>query len=154
LACDVQYLDRAFVGDNVEFEITVRNTGDVPLHNVQVRVDIPFQLSHPDGKTVVVNAGDLDINGQHQTVLKMSAKEVGDAIQTLDVAANENVEVRGNTRMVIVDHGKVADYLPPLPETIPAKVKLTPIPDKQKPGGECCCQKSPVVRALPAVTQP
>jgi hypothetical protein len=38
VACDIQHLDRVSVGHELELEITVRNTGDLKLHGVKVRM--------------------------------------------------------------------------------------------------------------------
>ncbi len=148
LACAVQYLDRVYVGDSIELEITVRNTGDTTLHDVQVRIAIPDQLSHPDGKTVIFDAGKLLVRGQNRTVLKMSALQAGDAVNSLEAAAAEKIEARGNTRILVVERSKEPNPLPPLPEVIPSPPKLVPIPAKTispvklPPNDECCCQRS------------
>ena len=45
----------------------------------------PGQLSHRDGGSVVFDAGDLEVSGRNQTVLKMSAKQAGEAVNVLQV---------------------------------------------------------------------
>lgn len=134
LACDVAYVDRAYVGDKVDFEITVRNTGDTPLHTVQVRIDIPEQLSHPDGDTVVFNAGDLDVRGQNRTVVKLSARKVGQAVNSLSLTSAEEVAVHGATQLVVVERQAGQ---PPV---------LQPIPSSKKSEGACCCQRAPIAQ--------
>ncbi len=152
LACDIQYLDKVYVGDEVDLEITVRNTGDTKLHNVQVRIDVPNQLSHRDGKNVVFEAGTLDVSGRNQTILKMSAKQAGDAVNVLQVAAVEQVVARGQARIVVVERGKEPAALPETIRSQPAvgpapATKVSPVPTQ--PAKNCCCQELSMIRSEP-----
>ena len=164
LACDVQYRERVQVGEDVELEITVRNTGDTALHDVQIQMEIPHQLSHRDGKTFVLNAGNLPIEGRYQSVLRVSAVRPGDAVNQLQVAAAERIEARGETRITVLERPKEPtlpvreDPLPtPQPTPLPPKpvpevpvapkaapagpVAPKPVPAPSVPVNNCCCQQ-------------
>ena len=155
LACDVQYLEKAKVGDTVDMELTVRNTGDIPLHDVKVVIDIPQQFSHPSGKRVVFDAGNLKVKGQNQTVLKLAAKQVGDGLYRLAIKAAEPVDANGTAKIVVVEREKVIPTTPAIapvenpPKTPPAPAKpapvriMTPQPTPS-PGGPCGCQQASI----------
>lgn len=125
-ACDVRYLDAVYVGDNVEVEITVRNTGNTQLNNVQVEIGVPDQLAHPDGKSVVFAAGNLDVNGQNRTILKMSAKQVGAAVNPLRVGSAEQIEAHGKTHITVIER----DKKPKTAATAPAPAKAPAVPSQ------------------------
>ena len=155
LVCDIRYLEKVRVGDDVELEIAVRNTGNTPLHNVQVKIVVPEQLSHLDGKNVIFEAGDLPVRGKNQTVLKMSATQAGDAVNQLQVASAEQIEARGTARILVVE--KSDEPAPAPPETIRPKKPLTPVPANkapQQPVDACCCQQVSASRTVPGTPIP
>ncbi|WP_157605048.1 hypothetical protein [Schlesneria paludicola] len=163
LACDVQYLERVRVGDEVELEITVRNTGDTALHDVRVRMELPSQLSHRDGKNFLINAGNLPIQGRYQSVLRVAAVEVGDAVNQLQVAAAERIEARGETKITVLERAKepAPAAIPPVPATTPAPVKAKPVPAAPKPiptpsvpVNNCCCQQLSMLDIVPEFWSP
>lgn len=139
LICDIRYFDAAYVGDEVEVEIIVRNTGNTPLNDVKVEVDVPDQLAHPDGKSVVFAAGNLDINGTNQTIVKMSARQVGEAENQLRVASAEQIEARGKTRINVLERAKKPN---PVPQPAPA------VPQQNFNG--CFCQPMSMFKYSPS----
>ena len=149
LACDIQHLDRVAVGKSVELEITVRNTGNIKLHGVKVQIDVANQLSHRDGRAVVFDAGNLPVNGQNRTVLRLSAVEAGEAVNLVQADAEEAVEAKG--RMIIHVSGPHKEKTPvprtdtPQPRRDTARsTSKTPepsTPSKPLSEGACCCQK-------------
>jgi len=145
LACDVKYLDKVAVGDDVEMAITIRNTGDINLHQVQLRIEVPSNLSHQDGNSILFDAGNLQVDGRKQTILRLSAQRVGEAVNVLQVVAAERIEAHGQARIQIVEQQK--DVPPPIPETIPGKPSA-PRPATQ-PKLQCCCQSTPTASFQP-----
>lgn len=121
VACDLNYPETAYVGDAIELYLTVRNRGDVELHNVQVRIHLPAQLSHPDGREFVFKAGSLQPNAREQTVVKLSALQSGDAVNGLKVTAGEHIQAKGQATIKVLDRPST---------TAPAKPKPTS-PTKQ-----------------------
>ena len=152
LACDIQHLDRVTVGDELELEITVRNTGDTKLHQVKVQIVIPDQFSHRDGKTLVFDAGNLPVSGQNRTVVKLSARDAGDAVHVIRVNSEESVEAHGRMTVQVVERRKERELsISPL-DTKRAEIPATttnnafsrsaPVSARAIPVGECCCQKA------------
>ena len=156
LACDIQYLDRVHVGDDVEMEITVRNTGDVTLHNVKFEIEFPSQFSHPEGQTVVFDAGSLTVKGQKETVLRFSAVEAGEAVNLIRLTSSEQVHASGSNTIKVAERRPEIKSVAPLPEPVPAKPstdwKLTNPATSQRQSSDaksCCCQKPQVSRLEP-----
>lgn len=163
LECDIAHLDRVYLGDDVDLEITVRNTGDTTLHRVQVAVDVPAQLSHHYGKTVVIEAGNLPVRGQKQTVIKLAAVQSGEAVNKLRIDAKERVEARGQTSLQVVERRpkelpkepvtqtKSTSVPAPKPVAKPpvAKPLTKPKPLPAQPIEECCCQRVTLIPELP-----
>lgn len=121
-ACDFRYLDRAYVGDQIDLEIAVRNTGDVDLHDVKVRLELPAQFSHQNGKELTFDAGMIPVSGRNQTVMKVSAVSTGQAVHVVKVATTEKVHARGEAHIEVVERAK---SVPAVPPTIPAKPATT-----------------------------
>ena len=113
LACDIQYIEQAYIGENVDLQIAVRNTGDTDLHDVKVRVEIPDQFSHDEGKSVVISAGTIAVGGRSDQILKMSAIQIGDVANELRVAAAEHIVAKGKAKIAVVERPKDT---PPAPE--------------------------------------
>jgi uncharacterized repeat protein (TIGR01451 family) len=122
LVLDVGYLDRVDVGSELEFEITVRNTGDCPLHDVQVVFEVPQQLEHSDGKLVSFAAGDMATNERKATKLRLKGIEAGLAVSNLRVAAMEPIIAKGQATIRVVD------------------AKANTEPPSSGPAAKCCCQ--------------
>ena len=160
LACDIQYFEIAYVGEEVDLQIAVRNTGDTELHDVKVRIEIPEQFSHRDGKSVVIDAGTLPVSGRSEKILKMSAVRVGDTANQLRVAAAERIEARGKARIAVVEREKESPAVPPVPETMksqpqkatPAPKAVTPIPSQ--PVNNCYCQEVSMTDPTPLRRMP
>lgn len=152
LACDIQHLDRVTVGDELELEITVRNTGDTKLHQVKVQIVLPEQFSHRDGKTLVFDAGNLPVSGQNRTVVKLSATEAGDAIHFIHVNSEEAIEAHGRMTVQVTERRNQRELSITPPETTRATnhapknsvtvPRTVPLPSRSIPLGECCCQKA------------
>ena len=154
LECDLAHLDRVYLGDEIELEITVRNTGDTTLHDVRVAVEIPEQLSHRSGRTVVIRAGNLPVQGQKQSLVKLAAIRPGEAINRLRIDATERVQARGQASIQVVERPKQEPPRAPVTQTRSTSVPATRTPAKPKPlpsplpsslpsqpVEECCCQR-------------
>ncbi len=161
LACDIQYLDRVHVGDDVEMQITVRNTGDVTLHNVKFEIEFPGQFSHPEGQTVVFDAGSLTVKGQKETVLRFSAVEAGEAVNLIRLTSAEQVHASGSNKIQVAERRPEKKSVAPTPEPDPTKPptnwKLTNPATSQRQSSDaksCCCQKLQVSRLEPFARVP
>ena len=160
LACDIEYLDRVHVGDDVEMEITVRNTGDVTLHDVKFEIEFPSQFSHRDGPSVVFEAGSLTVKDQKETVLKFSAVEAGEAVNLVRLTSAEHVHASGRNTILVVDRRQEKNSTTPTPEPVgiksPSNWKLKkPVTSQtQSEAKSCCCQKLQVSRLEPVVSFP
>jgi uncharacterized repeat protein (TIGR01451 family) len=144
VACDFNYLEQVYVGEEFDLEVTVRNTGDTALHNVQVRLDLPSELAHRDGNQIVIDAGNLQVNGRNQRVLRVSARQVGEAVNKLQVASAERIEARGRANIQVVERPKEPALLVPVPEPVKPKPQTISSPEAP-PGGKCCCQRTPII---------
>ena len=152
VACDIQHLDRVAVGNVVELEITVRNTGDLKLHGVKVRISVPDQLSHREGSTVIFDAGNLPVSGQNRTVIKLSAKKAGEAVNLIHVEADEPVKAHGRMVIEVVDRRKKVDPPAPQKRSFETKEQSSPKPlatiNQNSTGTGCCCQKVTIPRLI------
>ena len=153
LACDFKYLERVYVGDDFDLEVTIRNTGDSALHDVQVRIELPAELSHRDGNSLVIDAGNLQVHGRNQKVLTVSAKQAGDAVNMVQVASAERIEAHGRANILVVERKNEPAALPPIPDTIRPKPQ-TVTPRIAQPTGNCCCQRLPVTQIEPSLRLP
>ena len=160
LACDIEYLDRVHVGDDVELQITVRNTGDVTLHDVKFEIEFPSQFSHREGQTVVFEAGRLSVKGQTETVLRFSAVEIGEAVSLIRLTSAEHVHAAGRNTIQVVERRQQTNSITPPPESVrdkaPDNWKLTnPNASQTKSESKsCCCQKLQVSRLDPVALFP
>ena len=148
VACDVDHLEQVYVGEEVEMKLTLRNTGETTLHAVKIEVDIPRQLSHPDGPRVIVQAGNIPVLGVQHAILRLSAVIPGEAINRLHLQTNEQVEARGSAAIVVVSR--------PSEKPIPTPISSKPIiprplakPLPALPINNCCCQPFIAVRFEP-----
>lgn len=149
VAVDVDTQPRAIVEDLLEIGITVRNTGDVKLHDVRVQVQLPEQLHHRRGDEVQAMISELDVGGSQRATLRVRADSPGRAVMAFDVAAAEPTQVNAE-RVILVDPKPAP---PPAPKPVPvakapAAPKATPKPKpttvavtrpQPKPAAPCCC---------------
>lgn len=135
LSMDVQNQPRAMVDEMVEIAITVRNTGDVPLHNVQVVVELPEHLKHRRGAEVEYAIAELPVRGSERAVLRVVAHSSGQAVCKLHVTAAEPAEAK--SRAVVEVQTRPARHQPKIAKTAPAAKQPTPAPT---PPRNCCCQ--------------
>jgi hypothetical protein len=150
VSLDVHNEPKAIVDDLVEIGITVRNTGDVPLHDVCVRAHLPEQLKHRQGTEVEYTIRSLAVNGTQKAVLRVVADSAGKAVCRIEVTAAEPTEAKQKTVVDVV--AKTAPMpiakteprkTPPIPITIPKRPG--PAPSPAKPAGNCCCQSQPAM---------
>jgi len=145
LSFDVQNQPRATVDDLVEFAIVVRNTGDLPLHDVRVVAHLPEQLKHRIGSEVEYTIRQLPVRGSERTVLRVVAQSSGQAICRLHVSADEPAEAKSKAvvevdpKPVVPEPPKVAREEPKPPISIPKR----PAPPAPKAPANCCCQSQP-----------
>ena len=160
LACDIQYLDRVHVGDDVEMEITVRNTGDVTLHEVKFEIEFPAQFSHSDGQKVVFDAGSLTVKGKRETVLRFSAVEAGEAVNLIRLTSAEQVHASGQNTILVSERRQEQKSVTQTPEPLPIKPpnnwnRTNPATSQVLPEVKsCCCQKLQASRLEPVALFP
>jgi hypothetical protein len=160
LACDIQYLDRVHVGDDVEMEITVRNTGDVTLHDVKFEIEFPSQFSHQEGQTVIFEAGNLAVRGQKATVLKFSAVEAGEAVNFIRLTSAEHVHASGSNTIEVAERRQEKKSVIPVEEPLPInspnnRNHTNPATSHIPPDAKrCCCQKLQAPRLEPVARLP
>lgn len=135
VSLDVQNQPRATVDDIVEIAILVRNTGDVPLHDVRVVAELPEHLKHRRGTEVELTIDTLPVRGSERAVLRVVAQSAGKAICKLHVAANEQAEAK--SRAVIDVQAKPVKQEPKVAKRAPAPKQAVPPPN-------CCCPLQPV----------
>ena len=141
LSFDVKTVPSVRVDDTVEIAIVVRNTGDVPLHDVRVFAQLPEQLKHRQGNEVEYTINVLPVKGTERTVLRVVAAKSGQAICNLHVAATEPASAE--SRAVIEVNAKPA---PPVivksdpPRTKPTQPVSPARPKPVAPSANCCCQ--------------
>lgn len=148
LACDVDYPEKVLIGNAVELKIRVRNTGETTLHDVKVRIELPDQLSHPDGNELIFDAGKILMHGHAQTVVELTASQVGDAVNVLQATSAEHIRAQGRVSILVVERPKEPVPLVTNPESnrpkplpIPSSArKLEPLAEKHVE--RCCCQRS------------
>lgn len=142
---DVQNQPKALVDDIVEIGVIVRNTGDVPLHDVRVKADLPEQLKHPQGTQVEYTVRALPVGGVEKAVLRVVADSSGKAVCRFHVTADEPTEAKSKAIVEVAAKPAPAPIAkveprktPPVPITIPKKPGPAPAP--AKPASNCCCQ--------------
>ena len=149
-ACDIQHLDRVTVGKEISLEMTIRNTGNTSLHRIKVEIEIPDQLSHREGRSVVYDVGTLPVAGQKQTLVKLSARQAGEAVYLVHVTADESVSLRGRNVIQVVEPRSQPNQPIPATRTVPQPVSSPPVsqpvPLIRSAPDACCC---PNVTMLP-----
>lgn len=154
LECDVAHLDRIYMGEEIDLEIVVRNTGNTTLHQVKVAIEVPDQLAHRDGRRVIFEAGNLPVNARKQTVVRLAAIQAGEAVNRLHVNARERVDARGQTSLQVIERPKRDREREPVTQTRstsepapppPAKPRTLPLQKVE----ECCCQRVSMTIDLP-----
>lgn len=145
LSFEVQNQPRAIVDDLVEFAIVVRNTGDLPLHDVRVVAHLPEQLKHRQGTEVEYNIPQLPVRGTERAVLRVVAQSSGQAICRLHVSAEEPAEAKSKAvvevaaRPVRPEPQKITRDEPKPPISVPKR----PMPAPAVAPLNCCCQSQP-----------
>jgi hypothetical protein len=79
-------------------------------------------------------------------VIKLSAREAGEAINLIHVEAEEAVKAHGRMVVQVVDRRKEKDQTPPQPRSLKTSSnhsgsKPLATVNQTKPATECCCQK-------------
>jgi hypothetical protein len=160
LSFDVQHQPRAIVEDLVEMNIVVRNTGDVPLHDVRVVAQLPDQLKHRRGQEVEYVINRIPVSGSERAILRVVAETSGRAVCHVHVASQEAVE--SNSKAIIDVEAKPARPEPPKitkiepapkprPNPTPAPTHA-PAPKRPTPppaSSNCCCQMQPAMDLSP-----
>ncbi|WP_145266374.1 COG1361 family protein [Calycomorphotria hydatis] len=86
------------IGEAVPIEFEVLNTGDTTLSDITLESTLPPQLSHRNGRDLVLEIGTLAAGETHSAKLTVSAAQLGEAILFTEVASHE-----GLTKTVIAD---------------------------------------------------
>lgn len=145
--CAVKHVERATVGDMVELEIVVNNTGDTALTDVRIFVEVPAELKHRQGAEVEYEVGSLPRRGSRKATLRLLADAPGKATCRVHALAHEDVEAKA--RAVIEVAAKPAPRAPESPRPAPKPApkpaaKPLPIPTS----GNCCCPGQPIAAIL------
>jgi len=91
-----------------EVVIEVRNTGNVPLHDVRIWADVPPALVHRHGPQLEYEAGSLAPGESHVTVLRVLAGQAGLAVAGLRVISAEQAEAETEVRLTVLDQNAAA----------------------------------------------
>ena len=75
------------VDETLEVEIEVRNDGDADARDVSIYADVSRALLHRYGSELEYRVGDIPVGGVHRTVLRMSGREAGDGLISLQATA-------------------------------------------------------------------
>lgn len=151
LSFEVQNQPRAIVDDLVEFAIVVRNTGELPLHDVRVVAHLPDQLKHRQGTEVEYNIAQLPVRGTERAVLRVIAQSPGQAICRLHVSADEPAEAKSKAVVDVepkplrTEPQKITRDEPKPPISVPKR----PQPTAPTPPLNCCCQSQPFIFVEP-----
>ena len=100
-----------YVGDDVEFKLTVTNTGNLDLTNVHIIDELPSFLTYnydaTDSPTVELdhriewNLGTLSIGASEDIFFSAHADSVGDADNTVEVSSDEGVGDADNAHITV-----------------------------------------------------
>lgn len=88
LAIAAKMLSRGVrVDETLEVEIEVRNDGDAEARNVAIYADISPTFEHRYGRELEYRIGNLPAGGVHRTVLRLSGREPGEGLVSLQALA-------------------------------------------------------------------
>lgn len=129
------------VDETLEVEIEVRNEGDGDAHQVAIYADISPTFEHRFGRELEYRIGDLPAGGSHRTVLRLSGREAGEGLVSLQALAAATVPAA--TRI----QSAVQPRLAAAPQPITRTAGREPLPESapQRP--------APARETAPAVTQ-
>ncbi len=75
------------VDETLEIEIEVRNEGDAAARNVAVYADVSPMFDHRYGRELEYRIGDLPAGGSHRTVLRLTGRQTGEGLVSLQAMA-------------------------------------------------------------------
>ncbi len=96
LVLKVQGTERALIGDNASFLVSVTNPGDGPAEQVKVNAELSPGLIHTNGKRPQFDVGTLAPGETRSMQMVCSAKEGG--VQTCDIVATADGDLRAQDK--------------------------------------------------------
>ncbi len=103
LELQVDSQPQALIGDEVAFDITVRNTGDGPARNVYLQEAVPSGLEFPNGLSQIeYDLGTLAPGDQKQVQLKLKAAKVGMVLNRIVALGDGDLQVSDEAELLIV----------------------------------------------------
>lgn len=91
LQIQVQAPPQVLIGKNVALQIQVRNNGDGAASGVVIEEDVPDGLSHPEGREIQYNVGNLGPGESRQLVLTLRAESAAQVKNLVAVRADNNL---------------------------------------------------------------
>ena len=97
------------IGDNVVFDITVKNKGDGPANNVIIQEDVPQQLEFQDGSNAIEYEIGTLLPGQSKRLrLALKAAKIGKTRNVLFASADGGLECKHELPLEVVAPNLVA----------------------------------------------
>ena len=97
------------IGDNVVFDITVKNKGDGPARNVMIQEDVPDQLEFQDGSQAIEYEIGTLLPGQSKRLrLALKAAQIGKVRNVLFASADGGLECKHELPLEVVAPNLVA----------------------------------------------
>ena len=97
------------IGDNVVFDITVKNKGDGPARNVMIQEDVPDQLEFQDGSQAIEYEIGTLLPGQSKNLrLALKAAQIGKVRNVLFASADGGLECKHELPLEVVAPNLVA----------------------------------------------
>ena len=103
LELQVDSQPQALIGDDVAFNITIRNTGDGPAQNVYLQEAVPSGLEFASGLSQIeYDIGTLAPGDQRQVQLTLKAAKVGMAVNRIVALGDGDLQTTDETELLVV----------------------------------------------------
>lgn len=122
------------VDDTLEVEIEVRNEGDADARNVAVYADVSSAFDHRYGRELEYRIGDLPAGGSHRTVLRLTGRQPGEGLVSLQAMAAAAVPAA--TRIQSSIQPRLQDARQPVTTTVGRLPLPEPAPRRPAPSRE------------------
>ncbi|QDU64645.1 Large cysteine-rich periplasmic protein omcB precursor [Planctomycetes bacterium Pan216] len=101
LELTVEGPEKGSVGDEMPFEVTVKNTGNIAAEGVILRDVLPATLAHPYGPELENVLGRIEAGEERSTTLSVTPTEAGEIANTFAVHADELAPVEKSVKLHI-----------------------------------------------------
>jgi hypothetical protein len=102
LVCTVRNQPQVSIRAIAELSIDVRNTGNLPLHDVKVWVNLPGTLAHRNGSRLEYRVGELPGGQTHRAILRLVGAQPGSAATRVLAFAREDVQSETVARLEVI----------------------------------------------------